>query len=135
MAGAGLAVYGLRPDKALAWYQSQPTPLWRTAFRGVGPGGIPVAAPDPFPAPTTGVAPNGAKGMSFLNNAVLNPGAAPNQAEYYYPMNQSARMLWYHDHAWGITRLNAYAGIATALLIRDAFEVDLKNQGLPEFIE
>src|SRR5436190_1688597 len=45
-----------RPNKALAWYQSQPTPLWRTAFRGVGPGGIPVAAPDPFPAPTTGVA-------------------------------------------------------------------------------
>ena len=30
-------------------------------------------------------------------------------------MNQSARFLWYHDHAVGITRLNAYAGIASGL--------------------
>src|SRR5215475_6773937 len=56
MAGAGLAVYGgLRPRRALAWYQTQATPLWRTALRGVGPGGIPVAAPDGFAAPVTGV--------------------------------------------------------------------------------
>ncbi len=52
-----------------------------------------------------------------------------------YPNNQSARMLWYHDHAIGITRLNAYAGIASGYILRDAFEIDLKNQGLPEFIE
>ena len=31
------------------------------------------------------------------------------------PNNQSARMMWYHDHAHGITRLNAYAGIASGL--------------------
>src|SRR5207248_2626781 len=30
---------------------------------------------------------------------------------------------------------NAYAGIASALLLRDSFEIGLKNQGLPEFIE
>jgi spore coat protein A, manganese oxidase len=241
IAGAGIAVYGgLRSENAWAFYQTPSTPLWRTALRGVGPGGIPVAAPDAFPAPITGAthytinigqftdqvhptlgattfwgynpavplgggvqpqkhlggiivaqkgvpiqitfnnnlppthiipvdtsiegadlaqnraathlhggfvpwisdggphdwfAPNGAHGLSFLNNQVLNPGAAANQAEYYYPMNQSARFLWYHDHAWGITRLNAYAGIATALLLRDSFEIGLKNQGLPEFIE
>jgi len=239
MAGAGIALYGgLGSEKAWAWYQTQPTPLWQTLLRGVGPGGIPVAAPDPLPAPTTGVthytlgigqftdqvhptlgpttlwgyqpsvalgggvqpqkhlggiivaqrdvpiqitfsndlpsthiipvdttieganleqnraavhlhgglvpwisdggphswfAPNGDKGLSYVN--VLNPGAAVNQAEYYYPMNQSARMLWYHDHAWGTTRLNAYAGIASALLLRDAFENNLKNLGLPEYIE
>ncbi len=80
-------------------------------------------------------APDGTHGLSFLNNVVLNPGAALNEAEYYYPLDQSARFVWYHDHAWGITRINAYAGIATALLIRDGFEIDLKNQGLPEFIE
>ena len=50
-------------------------------------------------------------------------------------MEQSARFVWYHDHAWGITRVNAYAGIATGLLIRDNFELNLKNQGLPEYIE
>ena len=44
-------------------------------------------------------------------------------------------MLWYHDHAMGITRLNAYAGIATAYLIRDDFEGNLRNAGLPDYIE
>jgi len=73
-------------------------------------------------------APDGSHGPSFLNNAVLNPGAAVNEAEYYYTNNQSARMLWYHDHAWGITRINALAGIASAFIIRDPFELSL---GLP----
>jgi spore coat protein A len=79
--------------------------------------------------------PNGNKGLSFLNNQVLNPSAAANQAEYYYPMQQTARFGWYHDHAIGITRINAYAGIASGLIIRDAFELNLVNQGLPFFIE
>ncbi len=73
-------------------------------------------------------------GSSFLNN-VLNTAAAPNQAEYYYPLDQSARFVWYHDHAVGITRLNAYAGIATALIIRDDFENGLVSKGLPDYIE
>ena len=37
-------------------------------------------------------------------------------------MDQSARLVWYHDHAIGITRTNAYSGIASALVITDAFE-------------
>ena len=235
IAGAGLAAYGIwRPRPAYGFYNSSPTPLWRTSFRGVGPGGIPVAASDgvtatgalhyslniapftdqvhPTLGPTTfwgynpvnplggGVqppkhlggivvayrdqpiqlgfrnqlpsthiipvdtsimgaeqaqnrvsthlhggfvpwtsdggpfawfAPDGTHGESFLNGT---PGVA-GSAEYYYPMQQSARMLWYHDHAVGITRINAYAGIASALLLRDNFEIGLKNQGLPEFIE
>ncbi len=35
----------------------------------------------------------------------------------------------------GITRLNAYAGIASGVLIRDTFEAGLINQGLPNYIE
>ena len=66
---------------------------------------------------------------------VLNPNLQPGQAEFYYPIDQSARLLWYHDHAVGITRLNAYAGIATAMIIRDSFESNLRNKGLPDFIE
>jgi spore coat protein A len=66
---------------------------------------------------------------------VLNPGLLPGQAEYYYPNNQTARLVWYHDHAHDITRLNAYSGIASAYIIRDAFEGNLRNQGLPDFIE
>ncbi len=79
--------------------------------------------------------PGGSHGDSFLNNQVLNPFADPGQAEYYYPLNQSARFMWYHDHAVGITRLNAYAGIASGMLIRDKFEGKLRNLGLPDFIE
>ena len=45
-------------------------------------------------------------------------------------MDQSARFVWYHDHAIGITRTNAYAGIASALLIIDDFEIGLVGSGL-----
>ena len=78
--------------------------------------------------PFSWFAPDGTHGASFLNNQVLNPGAPAGQAEYYYPNNQSARLGWYHDHAVGITRINAYAGIASAYVIRDDFELNL---GLP----
>ncbi len=40
--------------------------------------------------------------------------------DYWYPNNQSARLMWYHDHAIGITRTNAYAGLASAYVILDA---------------
>jgi spore coat protein A, manganese oxidase len=79
--------------------------------------------------------PTGNHGLSFRNNEVLNPAAKAGEAEYYYPLHQSARFMWYHDHAVGITRLNAYAGIATGLIVRDNFEGNLRNLGLPDFIE
>jgi spore coat protein A, manganese oxidase len=79
--------------------------------------------------------PYGRHGLSFLNNKVLNPLTLPGGAQYYYPMKQSARFLWYHDHAYGITRINAYAGIASGVLLRDTFEAGLINQGLPNYIE
>ncbi len=41
---------------------------------------------------------------------------------YYYPNQQDAAMLWYHDHAIGINRLNIYAGLFGAFFIRDGVE-------------
>jgi spore coat protein A, manganese oxidase len=41
---------------------------------------------------------------------------------YYYPNQQDAAMLWYHDHALGINRLNVYAGLLGAFFIRDSVE-------------
>ena len=44
---------------------------------------------------------------------------------FYYTNQQSARFMFYHDHAWGITRLNVYAGEAAGYVIRDATEQNL----------
>ena len=37
--------------------------------------------------------------------------------------------MFYHDHAWGITRLNVYAGEAAGYLIQDPVELALVNGG------
>ena len=44
---------------------------------------------------------------------------------YHYPNPQEAATLWYHDHAMGINRLNVYAGLFGAAVIRDSFEETL----------
>jgi spore coat protein A, manganese oxidase len=44
---------------------------------------------------------------------------------YYYPNEQDAAMLWYHDHALGINRLNVYAGLFGGFFIRDGAEESL----------
>ncbi len=247
-AGAALAVPWYFDTKtAFAFYQSQGLRMFAQPLRGVGPGGIPVAAPDAFPAPVTGVThysfniaqftdqlhpqlgpttlwgynpivplgggtqpqkhlggifvvqqgmpiqvtftntlpskhilpvdissnfpeakkhqnavtthvhggftpwisdggpftwftPDGQYGQSVHSSAgniykLLNPNLKPGQGEYYYPNQQSARFAWYHDHAIDLTRLNAYAGIASAYIIRDSFEGNLRNLGLPDFVE
>ena len=46
-------------------------------------------------------------------------------AHYTYHNDQAATMLWYHDHAMHVTRLNVYAGLAGAWLIRDEAEAVL----------
>ncbi|MDD5723899.1 MAG: multicopper oxidase domain-containing protein [Syntrophales bacterium] len=60
--------------------------------------------------------------------ATNNPG--PGSQTYYYTNQQSARLMFYHDHAWGITRLNVYAGEAAPYLIADATEQALIDQGI-----
>jgi spore coat protein A, manganese oxidase len=68
-------------------------------------------------------------GSSFINKA-----GVPGAAIYDYPNGQSARFVWYHDHAYSLTRINAYAGIATAYLITDSAESLLIQSGvLPNF--
>jgi FtsP/CotA-like multicopper oxidase with cupredoxin domain len=42
-----------------------------------------------------------------------------------YANDQQATLLWYHDHAMGITRFNVYAGLAGLYLIRDTEEAAL----------
>ena len=61
-------------------------------------------------------------------NLIHGPDWQP--GDLYYPNAQSARLVWYHDHAFGITRLNAYAGLASGYIIADKAEADLINSGL-----
>ncbi len=64
------------------------------------------------------------RGPGALNVPDMNdPG--PGAMTYYFPNGQSARMEWYHDHTVGMTRLNAYAGLASAYLLTDATEQKL----------
>src|SRR5665647_142725 len=46
---------------------------------------------------------------------------------FYYTNQQSARLMFYHDHAYGITRLNVYVGEAAAYAITDDTEKKLVN--------
>ena len=46
---------------------------------------------------------------------------------FYYTNQQSARLMFYHDHAYGITRLNVYAGEAAPYLLQDSTETSLIN--------
>src|SRR6516162_278382 len=92
-----------------------------------------------FTPDATGL-PDGTAGVSFKNGRGsvfdnIPSGVSPGQADYYYPNNQSTRLQWYHDHALGITRLNAYAGIASGYLLLDpAFDAKKVNPGkLPPF--
>lgn len=77
------------------------------------------------PAGTSTLKGTGDAGLSFQNgkggflDAVTGNAMVPGQADYYYPNDQSTRLMWYHDHAYGITRINAYAGIATGYLCLD----------------
>jgi spore coat protein A len=50
-------------------------------------------------------------------------------AVYHYPNHQDAAMLWYHDHALGINRLNVFAGLFGVYLLRDDFEDSLNLPG------
>jgi FtsP/CotA-like multicopper oxidase with cupredoxin domain len=57
-----------------------------------------------------------------------DPGAG--SLTFYYTNQQSARLLFYHDHSYGITRLNVYAGETAGYIIRDSTEQSLINQGI-----
>ncbi|MEM3384163.1 MAG: multicopper oxidase domain-containing protein [Nitrososphaeria archaeon] len=58
------------------------------------------------------------------------PDPGPGAMTFYYTNQQSARLMFYHDHSYGITRLNVYAGEAAGYILRDQVEVALINAGI-----
>ena len=65
-----------------------------------------------------------------MRNVPDMPDPGPGSQTYYYANQQSARLLFYHDHAWGITRLNVYVGEAAGYLITDPTEQNLVASGI-----
>ncbi len=83
-----------------------------------------------------------AKGLSFQNvpdmvngsgtscadptgAACFTPTSADGIATYFYTNQQSSRLMWFHDHSYGITRLNVYDGLAAPYILWDQVEEDL----------
>ena len=49
---------------------------------------------------------------------------------YVYGNDQDATGLWYHDHSWGITRLQVAAGLAGQYWLRDKYDTGNANNPL-----
>lgn len=73
------------------------------------------------------VAPDGTLGASMVNWLPDTAGTLTH--DLWYPNQQTPRLMWYHDHSMGITRLNAYAGIASAYLLTGPDEAALLAPG------
>jgi FtsP/CotA-like multicopper oxidase with cupredoxin domain len=67
-------------------------------------------------------------GVSVTNVPDM-PDPGPGSMTFFYTNQQSARLMWYHDHALGITRLNVYAGEAAPYELKDPVEQALINGG------
>ncbi|MFB3814371.1 MAG: choice-of-anchor D domain-containing protein [Terriglobales bacterium] len=78
--------------------------------------------------------PNYPHGVSVYNVPDM-PDGGPNPPQgvqtFYYTNQQSGRLMFYHDHASGITRLNVYAGEAAGYLLVDPAERNLTNGNTP----
>jgi len=49
---------------------------------------------------------------------------------FFYTNKQAARMMWYHDHAYGLTRLNVYVGEVAGYLLKDNYSDNLVTTGV-----
>ena len=71
------------------------------------------------------------------NPSVTPNGFGPGETQTVYYSNQTpempASLLWFHDHGLGATRLNVFAGLAAAYILRDGFDTGGSDNanGLP----
>ncbi len=68
--------------------------------------------------------------MDGLPASTFTPGES---FTYHYGNDQEATGLWYHDHAWGMTRLQVTAGLAGQYWLRDQYDTGTASNplGLP----
>jgi FtsP/CotA-like multicopper oxidase with cupredoxin domain len=79
-----------------------------------------------------GEATNYKKGATFQNVPDMAAGATDGDGigTYYWTNQQSGRFMFYHDHSFGLTRLNVYAGEAAGYLIVDPVDEKLVQAGV-----
>ena len=73
------------------------------------------------------------KGDSFQNvpdmigagKSIPTPAQSDGLETLYWSNQQSQRLMFYHDHAYGITRLNVYGGMAAGYVLHDQVEDDM----------
>ncbi|MFZ1614113.1 MAG: multicopper oxidase domain-containing protein, partial [Holophaga sp.] len=78
------------------------------------------------------------KGAAFANvpdmvgpgNLFPTPTAGDGIGTYFYTNQQSGRLMFYHDHTFGLTRLNVYLGEAAGYLLVDNVEKKLIADGI-----
>ena len=64
----------------------------------------------------------------FDGNPAVDRGYTPGSTQsVWYPNAQRAALLWYHDHGQGTTRLNVFAGLAGAYVMRDSVDTGLAS--------
>ena len=110
---------------------------------------LPLTYPDWIPVDTN-LTPlgNHVRTMTHLHGAFVagdsdgNPEVTPNgfgfdDTQTVHYTNQlpqmPATLLWFHDHALGATRLNVFAGLAAAYILRDQYDTGLEPNpiGIP----
>jgi FtsP/CotA-like multicopper oxidase with cupredoxin domain len=58
------------------------------------------------------------------------PESGPGSLTFYYPNNLSGRLMMYHDHTSGLTKLNAYIGEAAGYIVTDLNELNLVSKAI-----
>ncbi len=58
------------------------------------------------------------------------PASDQGEMTFYWTNQQSSRLMFYHDHSYGTTRLNVYAGEAAGYLLADATEDGMIDSGV-----
>ncbi len=115
---AGGAVTGVTLTDAGGGYLSNPNVTVKSTGTGANAGsGATVTT-----LISTPVGPGFFQVPDMVGNAVGPANYTPpivGEGTLYYTNNQSERLMWYHDHTSGTTRLNVYEGLAAPFWLRD----------------
>ena len=128
-AGEGNVQIGTDPATGAPIYDIYSQNRATLHLHGGFPGWISDGTPHQWVAPR-GEVTSYPKGASMQNVPDM-PDPGPGAFTMQWTNQQSGRLLWYHDHAYGLTGVNVYAGEVAGYLVRDPMEQALTNGSTP----